>query len=116
MSKHLPKTERQTYYLVAGEVISRPADGEVSSAVIMNALVISADGRFSVQQIAKAQQALQFQFYKRMNDPSIQILDVVLVSLMNLGTFTDAEFNATPAGMKMEEIHIEDVLNPSKDS
>jgi hypothetical protein len=36
------------------------------------------------------------------------------VSLMNLGMFTDAEFNAAPAGMKMEEIKIEEVLESSK--
>jgi hypothetical protein len=114
MTKVKYDTVRQTYYLVAGEIISQLSEAGPSNAVIMNALVISSDGRFSVQQIAKAQQALQFQFHKRMNNPKIQILDVVLVSLMNLGMFTDAEFNAAPAGMKMEEIKIEEVLESSK--
>jgi ABC-type molybdate transport system ATPase subunit len=106
---------RQSYYLVAGEIVFSPSAGETSSSVLMNTLVITQDNRFAVAQIAKAQQAMQFQFIKRMNNPTLQILDVIIVSLMPLGEFTDAEFNATPAGMKIEEVNTEDLFKASEE-
>jgi hypothetical protein len=106
MSKPILRTvpqTRQTYFMVASEVIFRAKDAEVSNTVLLNTLVISKDGKFPVTLIAKAQQATQFQFFKRMEDPTLVVLDVVIIALMNLGQFTDAEFNAAPEGMAMVE-------------
>lgn len=102
-----PIEKKQTYYMICGEIVFRTTDNEAPNMMRLNAVVISPDGRFAVRQIASAQQALQFQFFKRMNDATLQILDVITLSLMNLGVFTDKEFNAAPAGMKMQELNKE---------
>lgn len=107
---------KQMYYLVAGEIVFAKAAGESSNSVLMNTLVITPDSRFAVAQIAKAQQAMQFQFIQRMNNPNLQILDVIILSLMPLGEFTDAEFNAAPAGMKIEEVNTEDLFKATQEA
>jgi hypothetical protein len=106
---------KQMHFLVAGEIVFAAAEGQPSNSVLMNALVISQDGRFAVAQISKAQQAMQLQFHKRMNNPTLQILDVIILGLMPLGEFTDAEFNAVPSGMKIEEVNIEEMFKSTEE-
>jgi hypothetical protein len=95
------KSERQTYYMVTGEVVFRAKDDENLRMLRINAVVMSKDGRFAVAQIARAQQALQLQFLNRMQDADLEVLDVVILALMPLGEFTAEEFNAAPEGMEL---------------
>jgi hypothetical protein len=86
--------ERQKYYMVAGEIVFRSEDSDVPHAVRANAVVMSTDGQFAVPQIARAQQTLQHVFHTRMGEEAkIQVLDVVILSIMLLGSFTAEEFN-----------------------
>lgn len=96
--------DRLHYYMVAGEIVFRTREDEPPNALRMNAVVMSKDGRIAVAQIGRAQQALQFQFFKRMNDPSLTVVDVVILALMPLGLFTPEEFNATPQGTELREM------------
>jgi hypothetical protein len=98
-------TTQQHYFLVTGELVFRRTEDEVPNAIRMNAVVTSKDGRLGVAQIGKAQQALQLQFHKRMEDPTIQILDVVIMSLVPLGVFIPEEFHAAPAGTELREMN-----------
>lgn len=99
-----PKEQRQTYFLVAGEVVMQLSEEGNPTAVRLNTIIMSKDGKFAIQQINQSHQALQFQFHKRAEDPTVKVLDVIILGLMNLGEFTATEFNAKPAGLDIREM------------
>jgi hypothetical protein len=96
--------ERQSYILVAGEIVFQMNEDEPPNAIRLNTVVTSRDGRVSVQHIGRAQQALQLQFFKRMGDPNLKVLDVVILAITPLGEFTPEEFNAAPSGTEMRSV------------
>lgn len=98
-----PDPERQEYFMVAGELIFRRKDDETPHVMKLNTVIMSKDGRIAVAQLGRAQQGLQMEFHRRMQDPELEVIDVVLLNLMRLGQFTPEEFNAAPPGMKLQE-------------
>lgn len=89
--------ERKLFYLVAGEIVFQAEGEEMPHTIRSNAVVMSSTGNFAVPQIAMAQQALQHIFHTRMGaDAKINVLDVVILGLMQLGWFTSEEFNKAP--------------------
>ncbi|WP_421991746.1 hypothetical protein [Roseococcus sp.] len=96
--------ERQTYYLVCGQIVFRATGEEdgAPAAILINTTVISPDGRFAVLQIARAQQALQAQFHRRMEGQTLDVLDCIIQGIMPLGQFTPEEFNAAPEGQVVQ--------------
>ncbi len=96
-----PKTEH--YHLITGEILCRAKDGDNVQGVRLNAIITSDDGKLPVALIGRAQQALQMQFFKRMNDPEIQVVDVVILGVSPLGEFTHEAFHAVPAGVEVRE-------------
>lgn len=103
--------QRQTYFLVVGEVVIQLSDDTVPTAVRLNTVVMNKDGKFPLALIAKAQQALQFQLHKKADDPSVKVVDVIILGLMNLGQFTTEEFNARPVGLDMRDMSEVQVLS-----
>lgn len=100
-----PGPERQMYFFVCGEIIFRGAEVEAPPCTMkLNCVILSRDGRFAVEHIARTQQTLQMHFHKRMEDPELVVLDCVVNSLMPLGYFTPEEFNKTPSGMALQPV------------
>lgn len=106
-----PAKQKQTYFMVAGEVVMQLGEDTLPSAIRLNTIITSSDGKFALQQIIQAQQALQFQFRKRVDDTSVKVVDVILLGLMTLGQFTTEEFNARPTGLDIREMSDIQVLN-----
>lgn len=94
---------RQHYHLVAGEIVFRMTEDDPPSALRLNSVIISDDGRIPVRLLSRAQQSLQMQFHKRFEGLPPKVLDVVVVGLFPLGLFTKEEFNAAPEGMALRE-------------
>jgi hypothetical protein len=95
--------ESQLYWLVAGEIVFYAKDSDVPNAVRVNTVVTSQDERVTVAQIGRVQQALQMNFFKRMNDAELKVVDVVILAWMPMGRQTSEEFNAVPAGSQLVE-------------
>lgn len=100
--------KRQHYWMVAGEIVFRVKDKdgkdiEGVNSVRLNTVVIGTEERFPVASIARAQQGLQMNFHRRMQDPMVEVVDAVLLGLMPLGWFTQEEFHARPEGVAVEE-------------
>jgi hypothetical protein len=92
------------YHLVAGEIIFRHKEDEPLNAVRLNTVIQTLDGRVAARQIGLAQQSLQKQFFKNMNDATLTVIDVVILLMTNLGQFTQEQFHARPEGMTQQEI------------
>jgi len=94
------KNALEHYFMVTGQIVFRAPDAEEDTApnsILVNAVITSPDGRIAVQQLGRAQQALQLQFFKKMGEAQLTVLDVVIMALMPLGVFTAAAFHAVPA-------------------
>lgn len=96
---------KKHYYMVAGEVVFRTKENEIGSNRL-NALVVTSEQRFALQQINLAQQTLQRNFFNRQAEP-VEVIDVVLNGLMYLGLFTEQEFHAVPKGMRVQQLRTE---------
>lgn len=97
------KGARKHYHLVAGQVLFKNKEDEVGS-ITLNAIVTSDSSKVPVRMIGRAQQALQMNFHKRMEDPSLTIFDVVVLGLTHCGHMTDREWNKAPDGTQLQEI------------
>jgi hypothetical protein len=95
----------QHYYMIAGEIVFTAAGNDIPNVVRCNCVVMSDTGKIAVQQLAKAQQTLQGQFFQKLGDlgRGANVVDVVILSIMPLGEFTHEEFNKLPDGMKLQE-------------
>jgi hypothetical protein len=95
---------KKHYHLVAGEVKFGNTTDETIGSTLLNALLPWDTHDLPLRAIGRAQQALQIQFRNRIqNDPTIQIIDVVIVNFSYLGFMTEEEFNQAPEGTKMQE-------------
>lgn len=90
------------YFLVCGEIIFHTADEQVGT-IRLNALVTHDQPTIPVRLIGKAQQALQLNFFKKIDDAAAKVVDVVIVNFSSLGRMTEKEFHAAPAGMELQE-------------
>jgi hypothetical protein len=94
------------YYMVAGHVIIK--DGEDVRGVMANA-VLTTDGHdhhINVHALGKAQQALQISVSKKLGETP-EVVDVILMSLIDLGSMTPEEFNAPPPGLEVKAVTVD---------
>lgn len=91
------------YYLVTAEVFFVTASQETGS-VRVNALVMNDHRQVPLHLIGKAQQSAQLQFFKKLNDATVQVLDVVIANLSYLGLMSEKEFKVVPDGLKLQEM------------
>lgn len=98
---------REQYNMVAGEVVFKMNEPDAHmNALRLNCVVKTPDSRIAVKELARAQQALQMQFFQRMGTTELTVLDVVILAIMPLGWFTEEEFNATPAGSQIQAMDV----------
>lgn len=83
---------KKHYHLVLGSIVFKEADSEVINAIQLNAILPTETQNIDAAQLGKAQQNLQFVFHKKMEDPTIQVVDVILSSFSYLGYMTKEEF------------------------
>jgi len=99
----------QYYHLVCGELVFRKTNSEVVNSMRINCVLINnnEDG-LTVRHLALAQQTLQANFHRRMDDTTLEVLDVVIMNIMPLGYFTEESFNAAPPGTVVREMTKDD--------
>lgn len=91
--------------MICGEVIFMTKDGQ-SGSVRLNSVATSQFNKIPVALIGKAQQGLQLNFFKKMEDPDVQVLDVVIMNIFHLGHMTPAEFHKPPEGTVLQEVAV----------
>lgn len=91
------------YFMVTGEIVFSPENEENVHAIRMNAIITGESKELPVRALGKAQQALQVQFYQRMDTTKVNVRDVVLMNFSYLGYMTKEEFEKPPEGMKQIE-------------
>lgn len=95
--------QRHHHFMILGEVVFRSKGQEEISSVRQNGVLITDSMSLPVRVIGKAQQVIQLGFHQRMQDPDIEVLDVVLFNFTYLGEMTQEEFHAAPEGTKLQE-------------
>lgn len=106
----MPKNIKTPRYLVAGEVHFLPVvDGEdvaAPQASKVNAVISTPSKRLGAREIGRAQQALQMNHHKQMEDPTgYRIFDVFIYNMIFLGIMSDEEF-ANNEAREAQETHV----------
>lgn len=97
-------SQKHHYYLVAAELVFLEEESENPCGMRINA-AIHGDSRLITSRIlAKAQQAVQMNFHKRMENPALKVVDVVILNITYLGEMTEEAFLAPPEGTKQEQV------------
>ena len=104
MSALKPVQKKVNYFLLTGEIVFiNPADDAPTPyAIRLNTLLTSPDGNITEMLIGRAQQSLQLQFFNG-REPTLQVQDVVILTVAPLGRMTAEEFHKRPEGMVMTE-------------
>ncbi len=96
--------EKQEYILIVGEIVFRSKEEpEMVNAVRANGVMVSDNGNLGVYAMGKAQQVLQANFFKKLSNPDVEVVDVVLMNFVKLGRMTAEEFQRMPEGLKFQE-------------
>lgn len=100
---------RKFYFLTACQVVfavqNEGEEVQMSSAFI-NGVVTNDKDVFPSRLVGKAQQIAQMHLFKRLGQEAsknVNVVDVVVMSVTNLGYMTEEEFQAAPEGMKQQE-------------
>lgn len=98
-------TIKRHYHLLTGEVIFQPNGTEDVNAVRVNGVLADEDKQIPVRLLAKAQQILQMNFFKRadVTPETVKVVDCVMLGFTYLGEFTAEEFHKEPEGMRLQE-------------
>jgi hypothetical protein len=107
MDSNQPKKH---YHLVTGEILFRDPKEETSGSVRLNTLTMSDTGLIRRKELGQAQQALQMHFFRRIQDETLQVLDVVILNISFLGCMTEEEFQYIPEGLELVEKAPEDIV------
>lgn len=115
------QNKKHHHFMVAGQIVFSEKDKPEVHVISLNAILTGESTQIPIRAIGKAQQAIQIQFYERMQEPTLVIRDVVILSFMYLGEMTEEEFKKPPEGMTMqpkdfaanEEMQGTDVVDPN---
>lgn len=111
MGKFEKHIDRQDYFMATGEVVFTVATDETPNAARCNAIIQTKDGRLSSLHLAKTQQLLQAQFFRKIGEiADVKVADVVILGIIHLGQFTEEEFNKAPEGMVIQEKPTVDIV------
>jgi hypothetical protein len=94
--------QKHHYHLVSGEVVFRVPETEDIAVSRMNAMLTTEDSNLTLRHIARAQQALQQNFFKSIESIP-EVINVVILSISHLGLMTSEQFNQAPEGMTLQE-------------
>ena len=76
------------------EAKAKGTEADISvSTMPISCIVVSERTEFGIAQLAKAQQAAQSQFFKRVVHNSVEVVDVLVNSISYLGHMTEEEFH-----------------------
>lgn len=95
--------DKKFFFMVAATIVftikTQPDDaGAMTQLVPVNCMVVHEKDQFGAEQLAKAQNGAQMAFFKKLGDEAanVQVLDVVINSINNLGHMTEEEFHHRP--------------------
>jgi hypothetical protein len=97
------KSNKKFFFFVSATIVFqvRIDKNNVSNPTSMpiNTVVTGEKDQFTSAAIGRAQQAVQLALFNRLGDQAenVEVGDVVITNLMNLGYMTDEEFNAEAA-------------------
>ena len=91
------------HHLIHGEIVFKHKDHEQIHSTRVNGVLVDLDKNIPLRLLGKAQQILQLNFHQRMQDESIQVLDVILADFSYMGHMTQEEFQATPDGTALQQ-------------
>ena len=95
--------------LITGEIVFRTSDSEQVNAIRVNGILLTENQNIGVHGLGKAQQVLQLNFFKKMDDPTLKVADVIILGMTYLGRMTEEEFKAVPEGYQQQEMAKEEV-------
>lgn len=95
--------KRFYYFLITGQILFKTANDDVGT-VLVNAVVTNETSDVPSRLIGKAQQALQLNFFKMAEDPTAEVINVIITNWTSLGRMTETYFLAAPEGMKLQEV------------
>lgn len=98
---------RKHYHLVTGQILYKNEEGEIGS-MPLNAVITGDTSKIPLRALGKAQTGLQMNFHKRMEDPSLTVIDVVVLGLTYCGHMTEKEWNKAPEGTQLQEVATDD--------
>ncbi len=91
------------HYLIAGELVFKSPEMETVNGMRANGILLTDETNLGIAAIGKAQQVLQANFFQKMQDPTLIIIDVIITGLIYIGFMTEEEFKRTPPGMVQQE-------------
>lgn len=83
---------KKHYHLVHGSIVFLDKESESPIKLDLNAILPTETQNIDTKALGKAQQNLQLTFHKKMEDPELKVVDVVLNSFSYLGCMTHEEF------------------------
>ena len=83
---------KKHYYLVHGSIVFTDKENENPVKLDLNAILPTDTPNIDTKALGKAQQNLQLTFHKKMEDETLQVVDVILNSISYLGCMTHEEF------------------------
>lgn len=83
---------KKHYHLIQGSIVFTEPENPNPSKLDLNAILPTDTQNIDTKGLGKAQQNLQLTFHKKMEDPELKVVDVVLNSFSYLGCMTHEEF------------------------
>ena len=93
------------YVLITGELVfvDPAVENCLPNAIRANGVMVLPERKINRFAMGKAQQILQANFFQKMGEVQVNVVDVVLINFTWLGRMTPGEFSKTPEGLKMQE-------------
>lgn len=91
------------FYMIAGNVMMQ--NGDMVQSIPVNGMITADTKNLGQHQLAKAQQILQMNLAKKLEDAveAPNFVDVIIISIMHLGYMTMDEFTNRPQGVSVQE-------------
>lgn len=83
---------KKHYHLIHGSIVFTEPENPNPSKLDLNAILPTDTQNIDTKGLGKAQQNLQLTFHKKMEDETLQVVDVILNSFSYLGCMTHEEF------------------------
>lgn len=109
MNQPVTSQYKPAHFLLACVELTFMDDDGQTGITRLNTMVKSEDGRVNVELLGRTQQAAQIQLRKKLQDPNVNVLDVVVFAVSDLGIMTDEEFHGL--GQARAQVNTDETLN-----
>jgi hypothetical protein len=92
------------FHLVAGTILFHDPEANATTSIMLNCTIVTDEKNIPSKEIGRAQQTLQMLMFKKLDDPKVEVMDVVIVGISYLGHMTDEYFLAPPEGTTRQEV------------